>query len=108
MIFNLIFLNQSFFDFFKPPCSIELTFADAETRSIIELQRENGTNEKLFLFIGNEPVKGNIQIIVPDGKQLEHKGVKVELIGQIGKLDLFYFCPFFFFYFSFSFKRTFL
>jgi len=73
---------------FSPPCTIAIEFDDRETRNTVELHRENGKVDKLFLFVGPEPVKGNVKIqLNPSTKKIEHTGIKVELIGQI---ELFY------------------
>lgn len=31
-----------------------------------------------------QPISGTAEVIVPAGKKIEHLGIKVELIGQIG------------------------
>jgi hypothetical protein len=42
----------------------------------------------MLIFAGQESVSGSIEIMVPQGKKIEHLGVKVEMIGQIGILKL--------------------
>lgn len=46
----------------------------------------DGHTEKLPLYIGNETVRGKVLLKVPAGKRIEHGGVKIELLGQIGTL----------------------
>jgi len=44
--------------------------------------------EKLYLFLGNEPVSGKVIVTLKEKvKKIEHTGIKVEFIGQI---ELFY------------------
>lgn len=75
---------MSLFGFFSP-CAAEIKIADAATRKTVEINREN-TNEKLFLYIGNETVTGQVEVKL-NVKKLEHTGIKVELLGHI---ELFY------------------
>jgi hypothetical protein len=65
--------------------TVEIHLADANKRATVEIQRENGKKDSLFLFVGNETVKGSVDIEPPSMKKIEHKGVKIELIGQIGR-----------------------
>lgn len=37
-----------------------------------------------YIYQGSEHVKGTVTVTVPPGKKLEHIGIKVELLGQIG------------------------
>ena len=41
--------------------------------------------EKLFVYSGNDPIKGSVIISPQNSKKIDHKGIKIELIGQIGK-----------------------
>ena len=40
------------------------------------------------IYSGDERVAGRITVFVPDGKKMEHLGIKVELKGIIGKLPI--------------------
>ncbi|EGC29242.1 hypothetical protein DICPUDRAFT_159202 [Dictyostelium purpureum] len=54
----------------------------------IEVAQEKGKTEKLFIFVGNEPVSGKVSIALKEKtKKIEHTGIKVEFVGQI---ELFY------------------
>lgn len=37
------------------------------------------------VYNGNESVGGKVDIIVPPGKKYDHQGIKIEMIGLIGK-----------------------
>jgi len=54
----------------------------------VEVTQDKGKVEKLYLFLGNEPVSGNVTVTLKEKvKKIEHTGIKVEFIGQI---ELFY------------------
>jgi hypothetical protein len=45
--------------------------------------------QKLPLYIGNEAVKGKVSLkFSKPGQKIEHTGVKVELLGQIGNIPI--------------------
>jgi len=46
-------------------------------------KNENKETENLYLFTGMENVGGQVQIKLKSGKQIDHIGIKIELIGQI-------------------------
>ena len=50
--------------------------------------------EKLLLYTGKDAVCGVVKVIVPPGKTLDHTGIKLELIGQIGALFCFLCVPY--------------
>lgn len=84
-LFSFLFCThgqQSFL--FGSPCTLEIVLDDIENRKHIDIQTDNAT-EKLPLYIGNESVKGVAKVIPKEGKKLEHQGIVLELIGQIGK-----------------------
>ena len=66
--------------------SIELTGADK--RKQVEVKNEDGKREKLFLYFDGETVSGKVHVVpkVP-GKKLDHNGIKIEFLGQIGNLS---------------------
>jgi len=43
----------------------------------------NAASEEQLIYGGQEPVSGVVELSVPQGKKIEHLGVKIELIGQI-------------------------
>ncbi|GAQ82443.1 Membrane coat complex Retromer [Klebsormidium nitens] len=66
-----------------PPCTVNITFADGDTRKTTTVKKENGTTELVALFSGQETVAGEVQIDPLPGKKVEHTGIKIELLGQI-------------------------
>lgn len=59
--------------------------SDTEQRNQVEIQRDKNQLQKLYVFVGDEPIKGKITVTPTNkGKKVEHKGMKIELIGQIG------------------------
>lgn len=48
--------------------------------------------EEWSIFQMDEDVKGTITMLMPAGKKVEHVGIKVEMIGEIGIYVLFAFC----------------
>lgn len=40
---------------------------------------------QLPLFVGDDFVKGEVEIRLNNTKKMEHNGIKIELIGQIGR-----------------------
>jgi len=74
--------------FWGPVCDIKVSFADEDTRSMVEVPKEGGKEmQELYLFTDHEDTKGTITITPPAGKTVDHQGIKIELIGQI---ELFY------------------
>eukprot|EP01123_Difflugia_compressa_P009372 TRINITY_DN3088_c0_g1_i1.p1 TRINITY_DN3088_c0_g1~~TRINITY_DN3088_c0_g1_i1.p1 ORF type:complete len:359 (+),score=67.39 TRINITY_DN3088_c0_g1_i1:190-1266(+) len=63
-------------------CNVDFTFDQQESRKMILVQTEKGP-QKLLVYTDNEPIKGTVKVDVKSGKKIEHKGIKVELIGQI-------------------------
>ncbi|GAM18770.1 hypothetical protein SAMD00019534_019450 [Acytostelium subglobosum LB1] len=80
--------KQNFFSSFTNPCSIEFELDNCQNRKTIQVTSEKSKTEKLFVFVGNEPVSGKVHINLKDkSKKLQHQGIKVEFVGQI---ELFY------------------
>ena len=53
------------------------------------MAQDKGKPEKLYLFLGNEGVSGKVVVTLKDKvKKIEHTGIKVEFVGQIGMYDL--------------------
>lgn len=81
---------QSFgqFSFLSSPTTIYIKFNESDKR--IEksfIAHGQNKNEDLLLYKGKENVSGEVEIVVCPGKVLDHLGIKIELIGQIGKLE---------------------
>ena len=82
--------------FLGPQAQVSIKLADGGERKTVDLTYEKGKVEKLFFFIGNDDVVGDVTITPSPGKKIEHQGMKIEFIGQIGNfyplspLELFY------------------
>ena len=65
---------------------IEIDFTDEPQPRKYTLVKKDGdaAPEKLLLYTGKDAVCGVVKVIVPPGKTLDHTGIKLELIGQIG------------------------
>ncbi len=78
---------MSFFSFGQS-AEIDIVLNDAETRKKAEHKTEDGKKDKYFLFYDGETVSGKLNVTMKNpGKRLEHQGIKIEFIGQIGKLQ---------------------
>lgn len=76
---------MSFFGFGQS-AELELVLSDAESRRRVEHKTEEGKKEKYFLFYDGETVSGRVVLTLKHpNKRLEHQGIKVEFIGQIGE-----------------------
>lgn len=76
---------MSFFGFGQS-AEIDIVLNDAETRKKVEHKTEDGKKDKYFLFYDGETVSGKVNITLKNpGKRLEHQGIKIEFIGQIGE-----------------------
>lgn len=71
---------------FGQSAEIDIVLNDAETRKKVEHKTEDGKKDKYFLFYDGETVSGKVNITLKSlGKRLEHQGIKIEFIGQIGE-----------------------
>lgn len=76
--------------FFKPVCDIEIRLDGEDARDMVEFKAGNKERrEKAPLYKDGESVKGTVIVRPKDGKKLEHTGIKVNLIGSIGRDPLF-------------------
>lgn len=79
---------MSFFGFGQS-VEVEIVLSDAESRKRAEHKTEDGKKEKYFLFYDGETVSGKVSLALKHpNKRLEHQGIKIEFIGQIGKSAL--------------------
>ena len=74
------------FSFVSNPASIYIKFNGGETRAKKSI-KINGVsrNEEMLLFLGQESVSGTVEVVLPHGKMIDHLGIKIEMIGQIGE-----------------------
>lgn len=73
-------------NFFKAEPTIDVRVPDH--KRFVKIKDTNAkTGEKVLkklpLFIGEDKLKGEVEIRLQGGKKFEHMGIKVELIGQI-------------------------
>ncbi|CAI9783417.1 unnamed protein product [Fraxinus pennsylvanica] len=66
------------------PQLLEYAQVVAEKNSKVQLRKENGQTSMVPLFQSQENIIGKISIEPVSGKKVEHNGIKVELLGQIG------------------------
>eukprot|EP00605_Chrysophyceae_sp_TOSAG23-4_P002500 GSChrysophyteH1.ASY1.ANO1.2763.1 assembled CDS len=70
-------------NFFTTNPTITFKFSDAENRARKFVKVQGGESEWQLVYLGSESVRGTIEIATPNGKKIEHQGIKVERIGQI-------------------------
>lgn len=76
---------MSFFGFGQS-VEVDIVLSDAESRKRAEHKTEDGKKEKYFLFYDGETVSGKVSLALKHpNKRLEHQGIKIEFIGQIGE-----------------------
>lgn len=72
---------------FGQSAEIDIVLNDAETRTKSEHKSEDGKKDRHFIFYDGETVSGKVNVTLKyPGKRLEHNGIKIEFIGQIGEL----------------------
>ncbi|KAG0449111.1 hypothetical protein HPP92_027521, partial [Vanilla planifolia] len=71
------------FEAFKPHCHIKVTYFDAKTPKQASIKKENGQMITVPLFQSQETIAGEVTIEPFCGKNVEHIGVKIELLVQI-------------------------
>jgi len=72
--------------FFGSGAEIEIILDGAEKRKTVEHRVSDSRTQNLFVYYDGENVSGAVNINLKPGSKLEHKGVKIELIGQIDVL----------------------
>lgn len=81
-------MTMSFFSFGQS-ADVDVVLSDAETKKKVEHKTEDGKKDKYFLFYDGETVSGKVNVTLKNpGKRLEHQGIKVEFVGQIGRMKL--------------------
>lgn len=76
---------MSFFGFGQS-VDVDILLNDADSRRRAEHKTEDGKKDKYFLFYDGETVAGKVSLALKNpNKRLEHQGIKVEFIGQIGE-----------------------
>ncbi len=75
---------SSFFGFTTNP-SVSILFNGEKTRPVKKMKQLGQQAEEIVVYSGQETISGTIEVGVPIGKKIEHLGIKIEMIGQIGK-----------------------
>ena len=71
-------------------CTISIELEGSEQREQVDVVNAEGKSEKLPLYIGNEGVKGTVNLkLDASTKKIEHTGIKVALLGVISKMIFF-------------------
>ena len=74
---------MSFLGFGKV-CTVDLTHDAGDAQPMVSVKNEQGTaHEHLPLFSTGRTIAGKVHVAPIPGKRFEHRGVRVELIGQI-------------------------
>lgn len=63
--------------------TIDIKLKGVETRKSHVVHTEKGP-QKIPIYTGDEPVSGTVSLTLPSGKKVEHEGIKLELVGEIG------------------------
>lgn len=62
-----------------------ISLTDEATRKTAKIRGEDGGQESHYLFYDGETVAGELNVkLKKAGQKLEHQGIRIELIGQIG------------------------
>jgi vacuolar protein sorting-associated protein 26 len=67
-----------------------INIADAKARATVKVKKQDQTgkhseqHETLLLFTDGEDVGGTVNVRVNPGKKVDHAGVTLQLVGQIG------------------------
>ena len=68
-----------------------INIADAKARATVKVKKQDQTgkhsdqHETLLLFTDGEDVGGTVNVRVNPGKKVDHSGVTLQLVGQIGR-----------------------
>ena len=54
----------------------------------VDTKTKEKTTRQMPLFVGEDVVKGEVEIRLNSTKKMEHMGIKIELVGQIGSMML--------------------
>ena len=59
-------------------------------RKKVDHRVSDSRTQEMCIYYDGETVSGAVSITLKPGGRLEHKGIKIELLGQIGKLSGFH------------------
>ena len=71
---------------FGSAAEIDIKLKDEDTRKWVDVKNEEGALERQSLYYDGETVAGNVMVNIKAGKKLEHQGIRIEFIGQIGEV----------------------
>lgn len=70
----------------NPVVNINFDGVESRPKKTMKIQQgAGGTSIDLPIYSGQENVAGIVEISVPQGKKIEHSGIRIEMIGQTGK-----------------------
>jgi vacuolar protein sorting-associated protein 26 len=64
---------------------VEISLNGESARRMVDVKVDKDRREKLPLYLDGEGVSGQVTIRLKDGKRLEHNGIKIQFIGDIGQ-----------------------
>lgn len=71
---------------FGSAAEIDIKLKDEDTRKWVDVKNEEGALERQSLYYDGETVAGNVMVNIKAGKKLEHQGIRIEFVGQIGEV----------------------
>lgn len=69
--------------FFTTNPVVSFAFNGASSRPKKAVRMPGAESQELLIYGGQESVSGTVEISAPQGKKIEHLGIKIEMIGQI-------------------------
>ena len=67
--------------------TITITFDNQESRAKKSFKLSDKETVDIPIYNGQENISGVVDVIVPPGKKIEHQGIRIEMIGQTGRLQ---------------------
>ena len=65
--------------------SVDIILDPAPTRKTFKIKNSKGEKVRLPIFTANDDISGVVTVSLKDTKKYEHLGVKVALVGYLGK-----------------------
>lgn len=72
---------------FGSGAEIEIKLTDEDTRKWVDVKNEEGASDRQPLYYDGETVAGNVKVNMKAGKKVEHQGIRIEFVGQIGEFN---------------------
>lgn len=70
---------------FGSAAEIDIKLSDEDSRKWVDVKNEEGTVDRQSLYYDGETVAGNVMVNIKAGKKVEHQGIRIEFVGQIGE-----------------------